>query len=171
MGIREKFTERSFFRSRAKSEIVPFPISARDFKAKTVACVVSKESSFIGMQKALEVLGFEVACSSSMAATFEAVTEDHDDWAMVIVRLDQPIDEAAMEAYVRKLRLKNAQTPVIVMTEKGKSALKAGAPTLISDLAVGEPKSILELSEVIRKAERACTRWGSSFQHFHRYTS
>ena len=169
MSIRKKFSELRLLNNHTVSEIVPFPISSRDFKSKNVACVVSKESSFIGMQRSLEILGFEVACSSSMSATFEAVSEDHKDWAMIIVRLDQSIDETAMEAYVRKLRLKDSQTPVIVVSEKGKSPLKAGAPTLIADLAVREPTSILELSEVIKSARKACRNWGSSFEHFQRY--
>ena len=171
MGIREKFSGLGLVNKSVASEIVPFPISARDFDAKNVACVVRNEGSFIGMQRSLEVLGFEVACSSSMSASFEAVSEDHKDWAMIIVRLDQSIDEVAMEAYVRKLRLKDSQTPVIVVSEKGKSPLSAGAPTLIADLAVREPTSILELSEVIRRAQIESRNWGSSFEHFQRYAS
>ena len=171
MGVLEKFRELGLIGRPPGREIIPFPTSASDFKAKPVACVVSKEQSFVRMQRALEVLGFEVACSSSMSATFEEVIENHSDWAMVIVRLDQSIDEAAMESYVRKLRLKDAQTPVIVVSEKGKSPLEAGAPTLIADLAVREPTSVLELSEMIKRATNACRAWGASFEHFRRYVS
>lgn len=171
MGVREKFRELGLIGNPRGGKILPFPISARDFKAKSVACVVSNEQSFIGMQMGLETLGFEVACSSSMGAAFEAVVEDHSDWAMVIVWLDQPIDEGAMESYVRKLRLEGAQTPVIVVTKNGNSPLTAGAPTLIADLAVREPKSVLELSEMIKRAKIACRDWGSSFNHFQRYAS
>lgn len=171
MGVREKFRALGLIGNPLGGEIMPFPTSARNFKSKSVACVVSNEQSFIGMQRAFETLGFEVACSSSLSATFEAVTEDHSDWAMVVVRLDQPIDEAAMESYVRKLRLKDAQTPVIVVSEKGRSPLSAEAPTLIADLAIREPTSVIELSEMIKRATNACRDWGSSFKHFQRYAS
>lgn len=171
MGVLEKFRELGLLGNPPGGQIIPFPTSARDFTAKSVACIVSNERSFVGMQRALEVLGFEVACSSSMSATFESVLDDHNDWAMVIVRLDQSIDEEAMESYVRKLRLKDAQTPVIVVSEKGKSPLAAGAPTLIADLAVREPSSVLELSEIINRATDACRVWGSSFEHFQRFNS
>ncbi len=156
---------------KTEDSVLNFPMSVKDFKAKSVACVVSCENSFVGMRNSLELLGFEVACSTSMAATFEAVIESPKDWALVLVRLDQPIDEVGMEKYVRNLRLLDTNIPVVVVAEKGGSPMRTGAPTLIADLAVKEPRSVMELSEVLIRAVSARTTWGSSFKHYRRYAS
>ena len=67
--------------------------SAENFKAKTVACVVADEDSFGSVMLNLENLGFQAACSSSLDITFGVVAEDPEEWAMIIIRVDQPIME------------------------------------------------------------------------------
>ena len=142
--------------------------SASNFKAKSVACVVSQESTFLDVMFGFENLGFEIACSSSLEATFKTVSEDPEEWALVVVRLDQPLDEERLESYVRLLRMMDVRIPVMIMLQKGKSPQNSGYPKLYADCVVGEPRSAIDLSTALKVAVDANMRWGSSFDDFRR---
>ncbi|WP_321831296.1 hypothetical protein [Thalassovita sp.] len=140
--------------------------SARNFSASNVACVVADEASFHNVKFGFEGLGFEVACSSSLEAIFETVSESPEDWAMIVVRLDQPLNEECLESFVRLTRLMDVRIPIIVMLQKDKPLKNYGCGSLYADCVVGEPKSKKELSTAIGVAVNANRRWGSSFEHF-----
>lgn len=142
--------------------------SATNFKAKNIACVVSKESSFAPVMLGLENLGFELACSSSLEETFRAVSEDPELWAMIIVRLDQSLDEERLENYVRLVRMMDVRVPIMVMIAHGKAPDSAAYPKLYADCVVGEPKSLEQLSEALKISVDANMRWGSRFDDYRR---
>lgn len=139
---------------------------AQNFQAKNIACVVYKEETFTGVLRALECLGFEVACSSELEAVFKVVAEDPEDWAMIIIRLDQPIDEERLESHVRLLRMMDARIPILVMAARGKAPEHSSYPNLYSDCVVREPASLIELSLALKAGKDANMIWGSRFCHF-----
>lgn len=145
---------------------LPHLWGAEDFKSKNIACVVHKQTKFLKVLFGLENLGFEVACSLCLDATFKAVYDEPEEWAMVIIRLDQPIDEERLERYVRLIRLMDFRIPVLVMVGKGKSPEDMVHPKLYADCVVREPESIEELSLSLKMAVGANTRWGSRFSDF-----
>lgn len=138
------------------------------FKARNVACVVHRENTFSGVLWALEHLGFEAACSNSLDAVFKVVSEDPEEWALIIVRLDQPLDEARLESYVRLLRMMDVRIPILVMAGNGKSPEEVDYPKLYGDCVVAEPKSVSELSKSIGAAVKANRSWGARFDDFRR---
>lgn len=142
------------------------PFDASNFRSKNIACIVQDEGTFVNVTYGLENLGFKVACSSSLDATFEVVSEDPEEWAMVIIRLDQPFDEERLESYVRLIRMMDVRIPILVMAGKGKSPENVGKPELYADCVVREPKSFSELSLSLKVAVDANMRWGSRFDHF-----
>lgn len=144
------------------------PYDAKDFKAKNVACVVCKEQTFTGVLYALQNLGFEPACSSDLETVFKVVAEDPEDWAMIIVRLDQPLSEERLESYVRLIRMMDVRIPILVLAGKGRTPEDAGHPKLYGDCIVREPQTVSELSKSIGVAVTANRRWGSKFDDYRR---
>lgn len=142
------------------------PLNASILKAKNVACVVRNEIQFASVTNGLEALGFEVACSQSLEATFTVVAEDPEEWAMIIVRLDQPLDEARLESFVRLFRMMDVRIPILVMAGKGKVPEEAPRSKLYADCVVREPQSLNELSRALKVAVDANLQWGSRFDNF-----
>lgn len=142
--------------------------TAKAFKAKNIACVVSQEGTFSSVLYGLEKLGFEVACSSSLEATFTTVSEDPELWAMIIVRLDQPVDEKGLENYVRLIRTMDVRIPILVMVAHGKTPASTTCPNIYSDCVVGEPTSLAQLSAALKISVEANRRWGSRFDDYRR---
>lgn len=143
-------------------------LTASSFKAKSVACVALKEKSFRDVLFGFEGLGFEVACSSSLEAIFETVSDGPEDWAMIVVRLDQPLNEDRLESFVRLMRMMEVRIPIMIMLENGKTPKDSGYSRLYADCVVGEPKSQVELSNALKVAVNANLRWGSRFDDFRR---
>jgi DNA-binding response OmpR family regulator len=137
--------------------------TASRFNSKNVACVVSQEKSFLNVKLGLESLGYEVACSSSLDETFKTVSSDPEDWAMIVVRLDQSIGERRLKSFVRVIRTMDVRVPILIMLQQGQSSENNNFPTLYADCVVGEPKSQRELSAAIQVAVRADVLWGSRY--------
>ena len=137
--------------------------SAKNFKAKNVACVVADEGSFYNVALDLQSLGFEVACSSSLDITFEVVAEDPEEWAMIIVRLDQPIKEERIESYIRLIRMMDVRIPVMVISKEQKSPGARTHPVSYADCVVKEPRSQEELSISLQIAHNANKFWGIQY--------
>lgn len=154
---------------KTKSKLSGVPSStfgAQNFRASSIACVARNEASFLNVRLGLENLGFEVACSSCLETTFRVVSEDPEEWAMVIVRLDQPLDEQTLQSYVRLIRMMEVRVPIMLMTTNSKPSHEKSYPKLIADCVVSEPQSVEELSQCLQHAVAANTRWGSSFDDF-----
>ncbi len=141
---------------------------AKDFQAKNIACVVSDELGFSEVNRGLEDLGFVVGCSSRLDTTFEVVSEDPHEWAMVIVRLDQPLYEERLESYVRLIRMMDFRIPIMLLSEKGKGPEEPAYPKLYADCVFKEPTTLAELSNCLKAAKEANGRWGSQFNDFRR---
>lgn len=138
--------------------------SAENFKAKNVACVVADEDSFGSVMLDLENLGFQAACSSSLDITFGVVAEDPEEWAMIIIRVDQPIIEERIETYVRLIRMMDVRIPVMVMlTEQKSPGARTTHPASYADCVVEEPRSQEELSIALQIAHNANKIWGSKY--------
>ncbi|MCH2093707.1 MAG: hypothetical protein MK160_01150 [Rhodobacteraceae bacterium] len=148
----------------------PELFDAKAFNAKNIACVVSEEQTFFKIVLGLENLGFEVACSASLETTFKVVLEDPEDWAMIIVRLDQPLDEDRLEAHIRLLRMMDVKIPVLVMAlaKNRKFQSNVSIPKLYADCVESEPTTRLELSTALQTAVEANMRWENKFDNFRR---
>ncbi len=142
--------------------------SASNFRTKSVACVVSQEATFRNVKLGFESLGYEVACSSSLDATFKIVSADPEEWAMIVVRLDQPLDEGRLRSFVRIIRMMDVRVPIMIMTQKGNLSGNNAYPKLYADCVVGEPKSQEELLTALEAAVNANIRWGSKFDDLRR---
>ena len=142
------------------------PLDASGFSAKIVACVVKNEGTFSNIAHGLEALGFEVACSESLDATFTVVSEDPEEWAMIVVRLDQPLKEERIQSFIRLFRMMDVRIPILVMESKGKLPENAARSKLYADCVVREPESLNELSQALKVAVDANLQWGSRFQNF-----
>ncbi len=141
---------------------------ASHFRAKNIACVVDKEETFVGVLYALERLGFETACSNSLDAVFKVVAEDPEEWAMILIRLDQPLDEERLESHVRLIRMMDVRIPILVLAGKGRSPVCTDYPKLYGDCVVEEPKTLSALSESIGVAVASNRSWGARFDDFRR---
>lgn len=137
--------------------------STKSFGVKNVACVVADEGSFLDVMNDLQSLGFEVACSSSLDVTFEVVAEDPEEWAMVIIRLDQTITQQHLETYIRLIRRLDVRIPVMVMSKDPESLDAHAHPESYADCVVAEPRSKEELSIALQIAQNASRFWGSRF--------
>lgn len=144
--------------------------SASDFTAKNIACVVANERSFLHVTRDLEGLGFEVACSSSLEDTFQVVAEDPEAWAMIIVRLDQPLNGEHLDSYIRLLRMLDVPVPVMIILTKQQPLMGRAHPAWHADCVVEEPKSQEQLSIALQVAANAKRFWGRSFGDFGRVT-
>jgi len=142
--------------------------TASRFNSKNVACVVSQEKSFLNVRLGFESLGYEVACSSSLDETFKTVSSDPDDWAMIVVRLDQSIGERRMKSFVRVIRMMDVRVPILIMLQQGQSSENNNFPSLYADCVVDEPKSRRELLTAIQVAVRANVLWGSRYDNAQR---
>ena len=119
------------------------------FAAGNVAAVVKSEQTFQDISADLERLGFEVACSDSLEDTFEVVSADPDEWALVIIRLDQPFDIERLESFVRIMRRMASRVPVLLFSRSSFHKTNNSDIEIISECTVFEPKSIDELRESI----------------------
>jgi len=160
----QHFTQSDFKELRVRGPEVP--LDASGFNAKNVACVVKNENKFSSVTLGLEALGFEVACSQSLEATFTVVAEDPEEWAMIVIRLDQPLDEERLESFVRLFRTMDVRIPILVMAGKGKVPEEAPRSKLYADCVVREPQSLNELSRAMKVAVDANLQWGSRFCNF-----
>jgi len=133
------------------------------FTAGKVAAVVKSEQTFQDILESLECLGFEVACSDSLEDTFEVVSVDPEEWALVIVRLDQPFDIERIESFVRIMRMMGSRVPVLIFSRSTFHKTNSNYIKTINDCTMFEPKGIDELRNSIIWAVQCDANWGAQY--------
>lgn len=149
---------------RVSAEIDTKPLyGAAEFNAKGIACVVLDEARFLYLTSGLQHLGFEVACSSCLDTTFKVVSEDPQEWAMVVVVLDQPEMAERLESYVRLIRMMDFRVPFLIVDVDGATIEASSHAKRYEDCVVREPRSITEISDALRVGVDSDIRWASRF--------
>lgn len=138
----------------------------KTFQQKHVSCVARDQDSFRHIVDSLARLGYDVSCQGSVETAFAAVTQCPSEWAMVVVRLDQPLDEKCLEKKVYDLRRMDADVPVLLFTERGRPIGSKAKPNLYSDYVVKEPSTSDELIHALFVAAQAKKTFGTKFNHF-----
>lgn len=139
---------------------------ATAFSAKCVACVVKIEERIDRMLHSFHRLGFEAACTDSLSEAFEIVSEDPEDWALVVLVLDQKYSKLEISKWVRLIRLMRHQIPIMLVSEGGPAGNNSQEPTQLGDCFVRLPLNVLELDECIGLARKASQAYGLNFSHF-----
>ena len=133
------------------------------FTTGNVAVVVKSEQTFQDISADLECLGFEVACTDSLEDTFKVILADPEEWALVIVRLDQPFDIERLESFVRIMRIMDSRVPVLLFSRSAFHKTNSSYIDSINECTVFEPKNIDELRISITLAAKCDAHWRSQY--------
>lgn len=143
-----------------------FENDASKFRAKCVAFVVQDEAEIPQTMKAYKELGFEGACTNSLDAAFEVVSEDPEEWAMIAIVLDRQYSKSDLADWVHKLRMVDFRIPIVLLSDQGPKPHWEQEPTRLGDCCLAYPSTPTELDAALGIALRANRKLGSNFRHF-----
>ena len=96
-----------------------FENDASNFRAKCVAFVAQDETKITQSIQAFKDLGFEAACTTSLEAAFEVVSEDPEEWAMIAIVLDRQYSKTELAGWVHQLRMVDFRIPIMLLSDQG----------------------------------------------------
>jgi len=143
-----------------------FENDASKFRAKCVAFVAEDETKFSQTIQAYNDLGFEAACTTSLEAAFEVVSEDPEEWAMIAIVLDRQYSKTELAGWVHQLRMVDFRIPIMLLSDQGPKPHWEQEPTRLGDCCLACPSTPSELDAALGIALRANRKLGSDFRHF-----
>ncbi|WP_133484752.1 response regulator transcription factor [Aliiroseovarius marinus] len=143
-----------------------FENDASNFRAKCVAFVAQDETKITQSIQAFKDLGFEAACTTSLEAAFEVVSEDPEEWAMIAIVLDRQYSKTELAGWVHQLRMVDFRIPIMLLSDQGPKPHWEQEPTRLGDCCLACPSTPSELDAALGIALRANRKLGSDFRHF-----
>ncbi len=139
---------------------------ARGSESQKVACVIPNQRSFDRLSGNLEKLGLEAWLAPNLDSVFKTISEDFDDWALVIVLLHQKISKESLERHIRLMRMMDVRLPILVLADYAEFRERRTKKMIYSDFVAEEPETADALAVSIGVAVEANKIWQSRFDDY-----